>query len=106
MTDEQFLNFLHERKMKKQCRIFKTTLAKFIIAVMLIGDIFLGIRALSYLKTADEITVQTESSDGQEEAEKLKAEYKEKAYHGLCLMFIFGICTAGIGGALGAWAGN
>lgn len=69
------------------------------VAVMIITEVFIGIRVYRDLKAADEMTVQTEGSCGQE-AEELK----DKAYRQLWLALCFGVLMTGMSAALAVWA--
>ena len=99
MTDEQFAQFLLERKMKQERKKAKKTVATLIIAVMITADVLLGFRSIGHREAANKITVQTETPDWEAKAEELK----DTAYKELCLVPIFGICIAGLSAALMCW---
>lgn len=94
---DYLLEQMQERQERKRAR---KTVSALIIAVMITADVLLGFRAIGHREAANKLTVQTETPDWEAKAESLK----DTAYKELCLVPIFGICTAGLGAALINWA--
>lgn len=82
----------------------KKLAAGILVAIMLITYIFIGISLCRTLKASEEIITQTEASDGEEEAEALKAEYENKAQKKAFLMIIYGVFFAFVGVSLVVWS--
>ena len=77
---------------------FKKFIAAVVVAGMLICEVFLGIRVVRNIESANKMTEETE-----EEA-VLKAEYKDKAHNQLCLAVLYGVLFSGMGLCLAEWA--